>query len=73
MNRIPKCNNKKINTLKNKKANKESICGKMKMKILTNKSLTKSFKQDITNNLSKNKDNIKLTKKSSSYNDKVSQ
>ena len=73
MNRIPKCTKKKIIPLKNKKEGRESICGKMKMKILTNKSLTKSFKQDITNNISKNKDNIILTKKSSSYNDKVSQ
>jgi hypothetical protein len=43
----------------------------MKMKILSNKSILKPFGQDITN-LSKNKNNIKNTKKSSSCNDKVS-
>ena len=74
MNRIPKCNNnKKTIPLKSKKINKESICGKMKMKILTNKSLIRTFGHDLTN-ITKNKDNIKLNKKSSSYNnDKVSQ
>ena len=75
MNKIPKCNTKKMAPLKiNKKTNKESVCGKMKMKILSNKSIMRNFGQDITN-LSKNKDNkdtIRITKKSSSYNDKVS-
>ena len=72
MNKIPKCNNKKLIPLKiNKKPNKESICGKMKMKILSNKSILRSFGQDITN-LSKSKENKKIPKKSSSYNDKVS-
>ena len=43
------------------------------MKILTNKSLIRTFGHDLTN-ITKNKDNIKLNKKSSSYNnDKVSQ
>lgn len=73
MNKIPKCNNnKKIIPLKiNKKTNKESICGKMKMKILSNKSIIRTFGHDITN-IPKNKDNNKLAKKSSSYNEKVS-
>lgn len=76
MNKIPKCNNtKKLAPLKiNKKTNKESVCGKMKMKILSNKSIMRSFGQDITN-LSKNKDNkenFRIPKKSSSCNDKVS-
>ena len=63
MNKIPKCNNKKLIPLKiNKKPNKESICGKMKMKILSNKSILRSFGQDITN-LSKSKENKKIPKK----------
>ena len=74
MNKIPKCNNKKLIPLKvnkiNKKPNNESVCGKMKMKILSNKSKIRSFGQVLTN-LSKNKDNIRKEKKSSSYNDKV--
>ena len=79
MNKIPKCNNNNINNNKkiiplkiNKKSNKESVCGKMKMKILSNKSMVKTISHDATN-LSKNKkNNIKINKKSSSCNDKVS-
>ena len=73
MNKIPKCNNNKIIPLKiNKKGNKESICGKIKMKILSNKAVIRSFGQDITN-FSKIKNKIIGAKKSSSYNGKVSQ
>ena len=72
MNKIPKGNNKKINSLKiNKKSNKESICGKMKIKILSNKKIIRTFGQDITN-LPRIKENNSLPKKSSSRNDKVS-
>lgn len=74
MNKIPKCNNnKKILPLKiSKKTNKESLCGKMKMKLLTNQSIIKTFGRDITN-ISKNKETIKIPKKSSSCNnEKVS-
>lgn len=76
MDKIPKCKNKKIIPLKiKKKRNKESICGKIKIKILSNRAMTRSFGHDITN-LSKSKDNNKEklgAKKSSSYNEKVSQ
>ena len=72
MNKIPKCNNKKIIPLNiNKRPQKECICGcaKMKIKINSNKTIMRSFGQDITN-LSKNIENHKQTKKSSSYNEK---
>lgn len=73
MNKIPKCKTKKINPLKlDKRPNKESIKGKMKMKIVTNKSITRSFGQDITNFV-KLKDIQKIPKKSSSCNNKVRQ
>lgn len=72
MNKIPKCNNKKIKTLKiSKKTNKDSICNKMKKKILSNKSIICTFGKNIMKISKPNGDN-KLTKKSSSYNDKVS-
>lgn len=72
MNKIPKCNNNKIIPLKiNKKRNKESICGKIKKKILSNKAIIRSFGQDITN-FAKIKKTITGAKKSSSYNGKVS-
>ena len=72
MNKIPKGNNKKLISLKiNKKSNKESISGKMKTKILSNKTIIRTFGQDITN-MSKNKENNLIPKKSSSCNDKVS-
>lgn len=72
MNKIPKGNNKKLISLKiNKKSNKESISGKMKTKILSNKTIIRTFGQDITN-ISKNKENNLIPKKSSSCNDKVS-
>ena len=72
MNKIPKGNNKKINSLKiNKKLNKESICGKMKIKILSNKKIIRTFGQDISN-LPRIKENNSLPKKSSSCNNKVS-
>lgn len=70
MNKIPKCKTKKINQLKlDKKQSKESARGKMK--IVSNKSITRSFGQDITNYV-KIKDIQKLPKKSSSCNNKVS-
>jgi len=72
MNKIPKCNNKKVIPLKiNKRPQKECICGcvKMKTKIHSNKTIIRSFGQDITN-LVKNIENHKQTKKSSSYNEK---
>ena len=72
MNKIPKGNNKKLISLKiNKKSNKESISGKMKTKILSTKTIIRTFGQDITN-ISKNKENNLIPKKSSSCNDKVS-
>lgn len=72
MNKIPKGNNKKLISLKiNKKSNKESVSGKMKTKILSNKTIIRTFGQDITN-ISKNKENNLIPKKSSSCNDKVS-
>ena len=72
MNKIPKGNNKKLISLKiNKKSNKESVSGKMKTKILSNKTIIRTFGQDITN-MSKNKENNLIPKKSSSCNDKVS-
>ena len=72
MNKIAKCNNKKIIPLKiNKRPQKECFCGcaKMKIKINSNKTIMRSFGQDITN-LSKNIEIHKQTKKSSSYNEK---
>ena len=73
MNKIPKCNiNKKILPLKiTKKSKEKSVCGKIKMKLLTNQPIIKAFGRDITN-ISKNKDINKVTKKSSSFNEKVS-
>lgn len=72
MNKIPRGNNKKLISLKiNKKSNKDVVSEKMKMKILSNKSIIRTFGQDITN-LSKTKENNLLPKKSSSCNDKVS-
>ena len=70
MNKIPRGNNKKLISLKiNKKPNKESVSGKMK--ILSNKTIIRAFGQDITN-ISKTKENNQIPKKSSSCNDKVS-
>lgn len=70
MNKIPKCKTKKLNPLQiTKKSNK--ICGREKMKIFVNKSVTRSFGQNITN-FTKIKDIQKIPKKSSSYNNKVS-
>lgn len=68
MNKIPKCSRRMIPKMK---ANKKSNDGLNinKLKILKNKSNTKSFCSDITN-LSKNKE-INTTKKSSSFNAKV--
>ena len=72
MEKIPKGNTKKLKPLNiNKKMNHESNGSRMKTKNLSNNAITKSFGRDITN-ISKNKENIKIPKKSSSYNDKVS-
>lgn len=72
MNKIPKGNNRKKIALKiNKKSNKESVCGKMKIKNLSNKKIIRGFGQDITN-ISRIKENNYLQKKSSSCNNKVS-
>ena len=73
MNKIPKCNiNKKILPLKiTKNSKKKSVCGKMKIKLLSNQPIIKAFGRDITN-ISKNKDINKVTKKSSSFNERVS-
>jgi hypothetical protein len=73
MNKIPKCNiNKKILPLKiTKNSKKKSVGGKMKIKLLSNQPIIKSFGRDITN-ISKNKDINKVTKKSSSLNERVS-
>ena len=72
MNKIPKGNNKKLLPFKiNKKLNKELVCEKIKTKIFSNRKIIRSFGKDITN-ISTIKENSYLTKKSSSYNDKVS-
>lgn len=72
MNKIPKCNKKIIPIKINKNSKKESICGKIKKKILSNRAIVRSFGQDITN-FNKIKEKLIGAKKSSSYYGKVGQ
>ena len=66
MNKIPKCSKKMIPMIKTKTKKSNNQLNYNKIKI----SVTKSFGNDITN-IIKNKE-IKISKKSSSYNEKVS-
>lgn len=76
MNRIPKCsNNRKVVLLKiNKRPQRESVCisNNINTKNYSNKSILRALGKDISNlsNFTKNMENHKLAKKSSSYNEK---